>query len=102
MNQPQGRNWWDRNWKWFVPVGCLGSLILFLGFIAAIMLLVFGMMKSSGAYKNGSRSRFFVHSSRFSRHLERFSRKFPAKPPRFYIFKTLNFHCQIPFFNRQP
>jgi len=71
MNQPQGRNWWDRNWKWFVPVGCLGSLILFLGFIAAIMLLVFGMMKSSDAYKNGSRSRFFVHSSRFSRHLER-------------------------------
>jgi len=34
--------------------------------------------------------------------LERFSRKFPAKPPRFYIFKTLNFHCQIPFFNREP
>jgi hypothetical protein len=27
---------------------------------------------------------------------------FPAKPPRFYIFKTLNFHCHILFFNREP
>lgn len=52
MNQEQDKNWWDRNWKWFVPIGCLGSLTLFAGFIALIMCLVFGIMKSSDAYKD--------------------------------------------------
>ena len=52
MNQKQDKNWWGRNWKWFAPIGCLGSLILFAGFIALIMCLVFGMMKSSDAYKD--------------------------------------------------
>jgi hypothetical protein len=52
MNQEQERNWWGRNWKWFVPVGCLGSLALFVGFVALIMCFVYGMMKSSDAYKN--------------------------------------------------
>ncbi len=51
MNQ-QDKNWWGRNWKWCVPVGCLGSLIIFAGFIVLIMCLVFGMMKSSGVYQN--------------------------------------------------
>ena len=53
MDQKDGKNWWGRNWKWFVPVGCLGSLAIFAGFIALIMCLVFGMMKSSDAYKDG-------------------------------------------------
>jgi len=52
MNHKQDKNWWGRNWKWFVPVGCLGSLVVFTGFIVAIMFLVFGMMKSSDAYKD--------------------------------------------------
>ncbi len=52
MNQQQDKNWWSRNWKWFVPVGCLGSLILFAGFIALMICLVFGIMKSSDAYKD--------------------------------------------------
>lgn len=51
MNQQQGQNWWSRNWKWFVPVGCIGGLLLFIGFISAITLLVFGVMKSSDVYK---------------------------------------------------
>ena len=51
MDQKHEKNWWNRNWKWFVPVGCLGSLILFVGFIALIVCLVFGMMKSSDVYK---------------------------------------------------
>ncbi|MGD9368190.1 MAG: cytochrome c oxidase assembly factor Coa1 family protein [Desulfobacteraceae bacterium] len=50
MNQKQDTNWWGRNWKWFVPVGCLGTLVLFAGFIVLIMYFVFGMMKSSDAY----------------------------------------------------
>ena len=52
MSDLQRKNWWGRNWKWFVPVGCLGSLVLFAGFIALLVGLVFGMMKSSGAYED--------------------------------------------------
>jgi len=47
MNQPQDKNWWRRNWKWFLPVGCLGALVFFGGLIA-LMYLVFGIVKSSG------------------------------------------------------
>jgi hypothetical protein len=51
MNQPQKQNWWRRNWKWVVPVGCFSCLVLMLGFVALIMSFVFGIMKSSDAYK---------------------------------------------------
>ena len=43
--------WWQRNWKWFVPV-CFGSVVLFAGFIVLIVTIVFGMLKSSDAYKD--------------------------------------------------
>jgi hypothetical protein len=44
--------WWQRNWKWFVPV--LGALLLtlFAGALLAFMSLVFGMMKSSDVYRH--------------------------------------------------
>lgn len=45
------RNWWDRNWKWFVPTGCLSLLILFGLFIAGIFFGVTSMMTNSDAYK---------------------------------------------------
>lgn len=48
--QPK-RNWWDRNWKWFVPTGCLSLIVLFGLFIAAIFFGVTAMMKESDAYK---------------------------------------------------
>jgi hypothetical protein len=53
MEQPVKTSWWSRNWKWFVPAGCL-SMILIAGiFIALIFSAVSGMMKSSDAYKEG-------------------------------------------------
>jgi hypothetical protein len=52
MHQQPGKTWWGRNWKWFLPVGCLGALVLFAGFIASIMFVTFGVMKSSDAYKD--------------------------------------------------
>jgi len=48
---PERTNWWGRNWKWFVPTGCLGMLVLLAGFIFVIIGVVFGAMKSSDAYK---------------------------------------------------
>jgi hypothetical protein len=58
MEPQHNRTWWDRNWKWFVPLGCLGPLVLFAGFIALVVCLVCGTMKSSDAYKDAvSRAR---------------------------------------------
>ena len=45
------KNWWDRNWKWFVPTGCLSILVLFGLFIAGIFFGVTSIMKDSDAYK---------------------------------------------------
>ncbi|MCV9929974.1 cytochrome c oxidase assembly factor 1 family protein [Flavobacterium sp. LS1R49] len=45
------KNWWDRNWKWFVPTGCLGILVIFGLFIAGIFFGITSMMKGSDAYK---------------------------------------------------
>ena len=44
-------NWWKRNWRWFVPVGCFGTLALLLAFIGSIALMVFSAMKSTDVYK---------------------------------------------------
>ncbi len=49
---PPAGGWWNRNWKWFVPTGCcLTPLILFGAFVAFLVLVVFGAMKQSDAYK---------------------------------------------------
>jgi hypothetical protein len=45
-------NWWTRNWKWFVPTGCLTIALLFVVFVFSIVLLVFGAMKSTDVYKD--------------------------------------------------
>lgn len=49
---PPRRNWWQRNWKWFVPAGCLTFIAFGVALIAGIVLLVFGALKSSDVYKN--------------------------------------------------
>src|SRR5947209_11013610 len=48
---PPRRNWWQRNWKWFVPLGCLTSLGAVVIFVLCIVAVVFGAMKSSEPYK---------------------------------------------------
>lgn len=50
--QEKSRTWWQRNWKWFVPVACLGFLAVFAAFIVLIITIVFGMVKSSDVYKD--------------------------------------------------
>jgi hypothetical protein len=51
QQQPEKRGWWSRNWKWFVPVGCLSMLALVAVVIVLIVTLVFGALKSSDVYK---------------------------------------------------
>jgi Cytochrome oxidase complex assembly protein 1 len=44
-------NWWTRNWKWFVPLGCLTVAVMFLIFAGSIVVIVFSAMKSTDVYK---------------------------------------------------
>lgn len=52
QQQPQPKGWWGRNWKWFVPTGCLGLLLLLVAFVAAVVFFVFSAIKSSDVYRN--------------------------------------------------
>jgi hypothetical protein len=49
-NMAPRQGWWSRNWKWVVPVGCLGMLASCGCFIAVIAGVAFGAMKNTGAY----------------------------------------------------
>lgn len=43
-------SWWQRNWKWVVPVGCATLVVLAAAAVAAVLWLVSIGMRSSGAY----------------------------------------------------
>lgn len=49
--QPQERGWWARNVFWVVPLGCLGFIGIIGAFVAAVLFLVYGALKSSDPYK---------------------------------------------------
>src|SRR2546430_8596132 len=49
--QPPRRNWWQRNWKWFVPTGCFTLIALVVLFVLCIVFFAFSILKSSDAYK---------------------------------------------------
>lgn len=57
MDQPLAQpaaarpNWWKRNWKWFVPLGCFTMSLMFLLFVGAIVVIVFSAMKSTDVYR---------------------------------------------------
>jgi len=44
-------NWWNRNWKWFAPLGCFTVALLFLAFIGSTLVIVFSAMKPTDVYK---------------------------------------------------
>ena len=49
--QPPRKSWWSRNWKWFVPTGCLTIIALGVVFVVCIVFFVFSVLKSSDAYQ---------------------------------------------------
>ena len=49
---PPPRNWWSRNWKWFVPVGCLLPILICGGGITGLVIFGFGLIKSSYPYQD--------------------------------------------------
>ncbi|KAF2335075.1 cytochrome c oxidase assembly factor Coa1 family protein [Flavobacterium daemonense] len=44
------RSWWNRNWKWFVPTGCVSLIVLFALFIFGVFFEVTSIIKDSDAY----------------------------------------------------
>ena len=50
-NHPASSSTWlERNWKWFVPLGCGGALLVFAAFAATIVGFVFWLIRSNNAY----------------------------------------------------
>jgi len=50
MGEPRPRSWWDRNWKWCVPVGCLSIVVVLSAFVAAVGAIAVGAMRSTEPY----------------------------------------------------
>ena len=44
-------NWWKRNWKRFVPLGCFTVALLFLALVGSILVIIFSATKSTDVYK---------------------------------------------------
>jgi len=55
MSDTDSRGWWRRNWKWFVPTGCVTLLLLILLSCAGVAYLALGLMKKSEVYKMAMR-----------------------------------------------
>jgi hypothetical protein len=53
---PDRRGWWARNWKWFVPTGCLVMVLLVVALVAGTFTMVMGMMRGSDAYDEAMRA----------------------------------------------
>src|SRR5262249_1081022 len=51
MVPQEKQGWFSRNWKWFVPVGCLSMVAIFAAFVGAIIFFIFGTIKSSDVYQ---------------------------------------------------
>ena len=52
VRQTPKSNWWKRNWKWFVPLGCFSIALLFVVFIGSVVVIVFSAVKSTDVYKD--------------------------------------------------
>jgi hypothetical protein len=49
--RPPGGSWFSRNWKWFVPTGCLTFFALGVLVVVCSTMFVFGVLKSTDVYK---------------------------------------------------
>lgn len=46
------KNWFERNWKWLIPSGCIGIIIIGALIAFIFIFMVFHFMKSSDVYKS--------------------------------------------------
>ena len=52
-NEQEEKNWVQRNWKWFIPVGCLGSVAACMLCIGLIFGVVIVSIRASTPYQDG-------------------------------------------------
>lgn len=52
MPQPSPPGWWQRNWKWVVPVSAVSMICLLAALIFLLVSTIFGMIKSAEPYKD--------------------------------------------------
>lgn len=45
------RNWWSRNWKWFVPVACAVGVCAFVAVILALLMFFMNTLRSATPYR---------------------------------------------------
>lgn len=50
MKREPQPDWFKQNWKWFIPVSCVGVIATLAVFVALILAVVFGVIKSSQVY----------------------------------------------------
>ena len=50
-NVSERKGWLARNWKWFVPVVGLGTILVCAGCVALFVTVIFGSIKSSDVYQ---------------------------------------------------
>ena len=51
MNPPEQKGWFGRNWKWFIPTGCLTVVVMACAVVAAVIYFALGSIKSSYVYR---------------------------------------------------
>ena len=55
MSAEQGLpSWWNRNWKWAVPTGCVTLFAISAAFVAVILVFVFAAMRSNDVYRTAA------------------------------------------------
>ena len=50
MTEEQQTQWMGRNWKWFVPLGCLGVLALLAAALVGLLFMIMSWIQSSEVY----------------------------------------------------
>jgi hypothetical protein len=48
---PQQKGWFGRNWKWFIPTGCLSIILIIAAGIGVVVYVAIGAIKSSDIYQ---------------------------------------------------
>lgn len=48
---PEQKGWFGRNWKWFIPTGCLSIILIVVACVGAVVYFALGSIKSSYIYQ---------------------------------------------------
>ena len=51
MDAEEKKGWFNRNWRWFIPVGAVSFILTLAAFAGAIVLFVMGAIKSTDVYQ---------------------------------------------------